>query len=112
MKFSFAVAGVSGLLLAFSAIAEPMNAGVIKLVGKTQSSCLQTAESALKSVGMTNVLRGKNSNGEFGPTYWAADKPYYAVVTCEGDIAFIAVSGPQPEKRGEFWKGISHSMKQ
>jgi hypothetical protein len=107
--FAVVVLGLS--IVGSIAIAEPMNAGVTKLSGKTQSECLRTAESGLKSSGFENVSRGKSSSGQPGSSFFATDKPYYAVVFCEGDVAFVAISGPVSDKRSQIYSSVVRAIK-
>jgi hypothetical protein len=94
------------------AIAEPMTASATRLAGKTQSECLRTAESGLKAAGFENVSRGQTaSTGQPGSSYFANDKPYYAVVFCEGDVAFISISGPSSDKRREIHGAVFRAIR-
>ena len=105
------IALAAALLAPGGAFAEPMNAGSLKLAGRTQSECLRAAGAGLKDAGFENAVRGKTAAGEPSSSFFANDKPYYAVVFCEGDVAFVAVSGPDMEKRREIYGKIARAIR-
>ena len=78
--------------------------------GKTQLP-VQALREELIDAGFENVVRGKTSSGEAGSSYFATDKPYYAVVFCEGDVAFVAVSGPLLDKRRDTYSKIAKAIR-
>lgn len=105
------IAAAAASLCPLGAHAEPITAGSLKLAGRTQSECLRAASAGLKDAGFENVNRGKTASGDQSASYFADDKPYYAVVFCEGDVAFVSVSGPMLEKRREIFGKIAKAVR-
>lgn len=90
--------------------ADPMTVGDSRLVGSTQSQCVAAATSAFTQIGV-RASPGTNPSNKEPSAVFGTDKPYYSVVFCEGDMAFVAVSGPDQSRRQDFVRKIQSGLR-